>query len=100
MHAEDRGAQEEGMRLYEEAFASEPAESLFKGALSNNLDFMRRHYVIIERFGRFPHRNGILGRPPTAGEAHFLANDGETFGVRSQEGKTAKRAETSPHHKI
>ena len=33
------------------------------------LDYARRHHAIIERFGRFPHRNAALGRKPTAMEA-------------------------------
>lgn len=35
---------------------------------ANQLDFARRHADVIERFGRFPHRNAILGRAPRADE--------------------------------
>ena len=51
-----------------------------KGLLSNILDFEKRHKVIIERFGRYPHRNGPLGRTSTAEEVEYLENGGETFG--------------------
>ena len=36
---------------------------------AEQLDYARKHHEVIERFGRFPHRNAILGRKPTAIEA-------------------------------
>ncbi len=36
---------------------------------AEQLSYARKHYEVIERFGRFPHRNAILGRKPTAIEA-------------------------------
>ena len=33
------------------------------------LDYAKKHYQVIEKFGRFPHRNAVLGRKPTALEA-------------------------------
>jgi uncharacterized protein (DUF924 family) len=36
------------------------------------LDYARRHHIVIARFGRFPHRNRVLGRASTAEEAAFL----------------------------
>jgi uncharacterized protein (DUF924 family) len=43
------------------------------------LDYARRHRAIIARFGRFPHRNAILGRPSTAEEEAFLREPGSSF---------------------
>lgn len=43
------------------------------------LKFARAHKDIIERFGRFPHRNGALGRETTAEEAAFLEQPGSSF---------------------
>ena len=43
------------------------------------LEWGRRHYAVIERFGRFPHRNAILGRETTPEEAEFLARGGWSF---------------------
>ena len=43
------------------------------------LDFAMRHRDIIERFGRFPHRNNILGRESTAEELAFLTEPGSGF---------------------
>lgn len=43
------------------------------------LEYARRHCHVVERFGRFPHRNAILGRSSTAEELEFLSRDGSTF---------------------
>jgi uncharacterized protein (DUF924 family) len=45
----------------------------------NNLDFERRHKAIIDRFGRYPHRNAILGRESTSEEIEFLKTPGSSF---------------------
>ena len=47
--------------------------------LENNLAFEIRHREIIERFGRYPHRNQVLGRVSTAEETAFLAQPGSSF---------------------
>lgn len=44
-----------------------------------NLDFARRHEAIIARFGRFPHRNAVLGRESTEDEIAFLKEPGSSF---------------------
>lgn len=43
------------------------------------LEWARKHYVIIERFGRFPHRNAVLGRASTAEEIAFLQGPDSRF---------------------
>jgi len=43
------------------------------------LDFAQKHHDIIARFGRFPHRNAILGRPSTPEESAFLQQPGSAF---------------------
>ena len=56
------------------------AVELFKcPGLEDNLDFELRHRAIIERFGRYPHRNAILKRDSTAQEIAFLAEPGSSF---------------------
>lgn len=45
----------------------------------NTLDFARRHQAIIDRFGRFPHRNEVLGRVSTPEETEFLNQPGSSF---------------------
>jgi len=56
------------------------AESLYKEfAPAGNYDFELRHKAIIDRFGRYPHRNEILGRTSTPEEVEFLAQPGSRF---------------------
>ncbi|RZF56751.1 DUF924 domain-containing protein [Acinetobacter halotolerans] len=44
-----------------------------------NLDFEKKHKVIIDRFGRYPHRNAILGRTSSAEELEFLTQPNSSF---------------------
>lgn len=56
------------------------AVALFKQpGLEENLDFELRHQAIIERFGRYPHRNAILKRASTAQEIAFVKEPGSSF---------------------
>ena len=56
------------------------AEALFKAwAPENNHDYELRHKAIIDRFGRYPHRNQILGRPSSDEELAFLREPGSSF---------------------
>ncbi|MEO7325833.1 MAG: DUF924 family protein [Dokdonella sp.] len=48
-------------------------------AFANYLDYAERHRDIITRFGRFPHRNAMLGRASTASEIEFLGQSGSSF---------------------
>ena len=50
---------------------------LFEG--NPNLEWARKHWEIIRRFGRFPHRNAALGRQSTAEEIEFLRQPGSAF---------------------
>ncbi len=45
----------------------------------SGLDYAIRHREVIERFGRFPHRNQILGRQSTPAELAFLQQPGSSF---------------------
>jgi uncharacterized protein (DUF924 family) len=64
----------------ESAAIHEWAIKLF-GALESksNLEYERRHKKIIDQFGRYPHRNRILGRPSTPEEVDFLSEKGSSF---------------------
>ncbi|HTN95247.1 MAG TPA: DUF924 family protein [Gallionella sp.] len=56
------------------------AVELFRrNGIQGNLDFEIKHKNIIERFGRYPHRNGILGRASTEEEIEFLKQPGSGF---------------------
>ena len=50
---------------------------LFEG--NPNAEWARKHWEIIRRFGRFPHRNAVLGRESTAAEIEFLKEPGSSF---------------------
>ena len=45
----------------------------------NHLDYAEQHQRVIARFGRFPHRNLVLGRPSTSEEMDFLLEPGSRF---------------------
>jgi len=76
-HAEDRAAQQRAVECFERLSAdvSEEQRPLFE----EFLDYARRHRAVIERFGRFPHRNAILGRVSTPAELEFLAGSNAPF---------------------
>lgn len=64
----------------ESAVIHEQALELFaQPGMENNLDFERRHKAIIDRFGRYPHRNAVLGRTSTPEELAFLSEPGSSF---------------------
>ena len=70
MHAENLEAERSGEQAFAEAVVD--AEDQFQAFFKNGLEFATRHRVVIERFGRFPHRNRVLGRASTAEEIAFL----------------------------
>ena len=64
----------------ESALVHEQAVALFsQPGLEDNLRFEHAHKAIIDRFGRYPHRNAILGRTSTAEELAFLSGPGSSF---------------------
>ena len=77
-HAEDLELQRRSVEQFE-SLASE-ADAAWRDSFVENVRFAREHHDIVERFGRFPHRNRILGRESTEEELHFLADGGPTFG--------------------
>ena len=68
MHAEDRSIHERSLAL----FTALGHEKNLKAAIE--------HKAIIDRFGRYPHRNAVLGRASTADERAYLAGDAKRFG--------------------
>lgn len=64
----------------ESVLAHQEAERLFKKwTPQSNYDFELRHKAIIDRFGRYPHRNRILDRVSTPEEEEFLNQPGSSF---------------------
>jgi len=74
-HAEDMAMQERAVDLFERMLDAEPAAP----GVAGMLDFARRHREVIKRFGRFPHRNAILGRESTPEEQAYLQQPGSGF---------------------
>ncbi|KWF01251.1 DUF924 family protein [Burkholderia pseudomultivorans] len=70
-HDESAASQREAVRLCAAIRAEAGCEGYH--------DFALRHAAVIERFGRFPHRNAILGRASTDDEAAFLREPGSSF---------------------
>jgi uncharacterized protein (DUF924 family) len=60
-HSEDRAVQVRSIELFTQL------------GLADNLDYAHRHKDIIDRFGRYPHRNAVLGRQSTTAELQFIA---------------------------
>lgn len=67
MHSESLRVHDEAVRLFT------------RNGVRENLDFEHKHKVIIERFGRYPHRNAILSRESTPEEIAFLSEPGSSF---------------------
>lgn len=76
-HAEDSGLQRRSVALFETLHSEAPPEQRERYAMF--LDYARRHREVIERFGRFPHRNAVLGRIDTPDEVSYLAQLGAGF---------------------
>ena len=76
-HSENLGYQQRCVRLFQD-LAREVSLDL-KPVFEGYVDYALRHQVIIERFGRFPHRNLILGRQSTSDEIHFLEQPDSSF---------------------
>lgn len=76
-HSEALKDQQHSVLLYQQLLHRADAEA--RGMFENFLDFAVRHRQIIEKFGRFPHRNEILGRHSSAEELDFLKQDGSSF---------------------
>jgi uncharacterized protein (DUF924 family) len=71
-HAEDAFMQARAVALFTELAAEHPG-------FDESLDYAHRHRGVIARFGRFPHRNEILGRASTPEEIEFLRQPGSRF---------------------
>lgn len=71
-HSESQTDQQRSVQLFEALALEQPN-------LDDVRDYALRHQAVIDRFGRFPHRNRILGRETTPEEAEFLQQPGSSF---------------------
>jgi uncharacterized protein (DUF924 family) len=76
-HSESLADQQRSVALFRSLAESVGQDD--RAAFDGFLDYAERHRVIIERFGRFPHRNAVLGRPSTPEEIAFLREPGSSF---------------------
>jgi uncharacterized protein (DUF924 family) len=76
-HAEDMGLQQRAVMLFETLRNDVPPDE--RSRYDGFLDYARRHEAVIARFGRFPHRNAVLGRVSTPEEQAYLAEPGAGF---------------------
>lgn len=88
-HSEKSEDQDESLALYKELkeetmTAGDKITEFYSGFCSQFLDYAVKHRDLIVKFGRYPHRNLVLGRESTAEELEYLNGGGETFGVSKQ----------------
>ena len=77
MHAEDPQIHERSLELFDRLREEAPAEQ--REGFDNAYEFAVKHAEIIDEFGRYPHRNEVLGRESTEEEAAFLEEKGRGF---------------------
>ena len=80
-HAESRKVQEKSLALYTRL--AQMVSPTYRETFETIAQFAELHRDIIERFGRFPHRNKLLGRQNTPEEDQYLAGDSSNFGQGS-----------------
>jgi uncharacterized protein (DUF924 family) len=78
-HAESLVVQQRSVAAFDDLVSSAPDKEL-RRMLAGFADYAHQHHDIIRRFGRFPHRNRVLGRADTEAERAFLAEGGARFG--------------------
>jgi uncharacterized protein (DUF924 family) len=77
-HAESRKVQAKSVQIYRRL--AEAVSPTYRETFETIAQFAELHRDIVERYGRFPHRNRLLNRKNTDDEDEFLANDAPTFG--------------------
>jgi len=77
-HAESRKIQAKSVSVYR-ALANRVSETL-RETFNTAAQFAELHHDIVAEFGRFPHRNAVLGRENTPAEAEYLSSDAPSFG--------------------
>lgn len=78
MHGEDIALQQRAIDGFV-ALRDAATDDKLRKNFDNSVTYGKRHMAIIERFGRFPHRNELLGRASTPEEAEFLKQPGSSF---------------------
>lgn len=76
-HSEDLADQEQCVGLFKDLVKD--ADDAVRPLIEDALDYARKHREVIEKYGRFPHRNAALGRTSTRAEKDYLAKPGAGF---------------------
>lgn len=76
-HAEDMAMQEHSVVAFEQLY--QEAEPDLRAFFEGTLDYANKHLQVIAQFGRFPHRNAIVGRASTDDEKRYLSQPGAGF---------------------
>ncbi|KAB0482577.1 Uncharacterized conserved protein, DUF924 family [Pseudomonas reinekei] len=76
-HCEHLAVQNECVSRYIELVAQQPEDD--RALFADYLNYAEKHQKVIAQFGRFPHRNAVLGRESTAEELAFLSKPGSRF---------------------
>ena len=76
-HCETLDVQDEAVAAYRRLHMEAP--DALKQTFESALDYAKRHRAVVAQFGRFPHRNRILGRASTPDELAYLKTGGEDF---------------------
>lgn len=84
-HSESLEDQRRCVERFERLLEETPASHWFHPHARHGLEMARLHARLIERYGRFPHRNAVLGRPSTMLEQMYLDAGGSNFGQRKAE---------------
>jgi uncharacterized protein (DUF924 family) len=77
-HAEDADCQARSVERF--GALAQRCDPALRDPFDSFLSYAVRHREVIERFGRFPHRNALLGRESTPEERAYLASGGDAFG--------------------
>jgi uncharacterized protein (DUF924 family) len=93
-HCEDLLIQDRSVELFRSLISRAPLE--LQPTFGEFLAYAYRHREVIRQFGRFPHRNAVLGRFSTKEELTYLRSGGETFGAtRPEKGDAQHTAEVA-----
>ena len=79
VHAEDLALQTQSVDAFTQLAQGNTAPADVHAFLLGTLDYVHRHQAVIQQFGRFPHRNAIVGRSSTPQELAYLAQPGAGF---------------------
>ncbi|MGB2693251.1 MAG: DUF924 family protein [Thermodesulfobacteriota bacterium] len=79
MHSEDMSMQEKSIECFSNLAKEFKTPQSIAKMVSGSFEYAMKHYEIVKRFGRYPHRNAILGRESTLEELEFLSGPGSSF---------------------